>query len=384
MPILMEKVRPLTPGQEELANTLLNKDYAIVGVFGPTGTGKSLFGLAYGIDVIVKGDYKKFFVVKPMIDIVTGEEITLARGSEQFMTLVKAYLRDVIGDFIDWSKIEELISNGKLVFVDSHYLKGRTFDDAVIFMDEVQSLKPESIIEVLVRVGRNSRLIVAGDPVFQSLQAVEQDPAALIRDVLISEEKSKVVDLGIKDIVREGAKRGLRLLIEYRMRLRRLSEEEKKILDSARIHSPDADVVTVVEFSEEKKKFEITTEHVPDALIIVKQDHLGRLVGRGGERISAIEKDTGKRIRGVELTLEFANLIRAIHPVSWIWKHIVDVDFAGPQLAVKVYEDVVGAFLGQRGNYIRFIDTVMRKLMNVGVRTIEVERTEGRRRRRRR
>jgi len=380
----MEKVRPLTPGQEELANTLLNKDYAIVGVFGPTGTGKSLFGLAYGIDVIVKGDYKKFFVVKPMIDIVTGEEITLARGSEQFMTLVKAYLRDVIGDFIDWSKIEELISNGKLVFVDSHYLKGRTFDDAVIFMDEVQSLKPESIIEVLVRVGRNSRLIVAGDPVFQSLQAVEQDPAALIRDVLISEEKSKVVDLGIKDIVREGAKRGLRLLIEYRMRLRRLSEEEKKILDSARIHSPDADVVTVVEFSEEKKKFEITTEHVPDALIIVKQDHLGRLVGRGGERISAIEKDTGKRIRGVELTLEFANLIRAIHPVSWIWKHIVDVDFAGPQLAVKVYEDVVGAFLGQRGNYIRFIDTVMRKLMNVGVRTIEVERTEGRRRRRRR
>ena len=384
MPILMEKVKPLTPGQEELANTLLNKDYTIVGVFGPTGTGKSLFGLAYGIDAIMKGDYKKFFVVKPMIDVVTGEEITLARGSEQFMTLVKAYLRDVIGDFIEWSKIEELISNGKLVFVDSHYLKGRTFDDAVIFMDEVQSLKPESIIEVLVRVGRDSRLIVAGDPVFQSLQAVEQDPAALIRDVLISEEKSKVVDLGIKDIVREGAKRGLRLLIEYRMRLRRLSEEEKKILDSARIHSPDADVVTVVEFSEEKKKFEITTEHVPDALIIVKQDHLGRLVGRGGERINAIEKDTGKRIRGVELTLEFANLIRAIHPVSWIWKHIVDVDFAGPQLAVKVYEDVVGAFLGQRGNYVRFIDTVMRKLMNVGVRTIEVERTEGRRRRRRR
>ncbi|RLG82681.1 MAG: PhoH family protein, partial [Thermoprotei archaeon] len=204
--MLMEKVKPLTPGQEELANTLLNKDYTIVGVFGPTGTGKSLFGLAYGIDAIMKGDYKKFFVVKPMIDVVTGEEITLARGSEQFMTLVKAYLRDVIGDFIEWSKIEELISNGKLVFVDSHYLKGRTFDDAVIFMDEVQSLKPESIIEVLVRVGRDSRLIVAGDPVFQSLQAVEQDPAALIRDVLISEEKSKVVDLGIKDIVREGAK----------------------------------------------------------------------------------------------------------------------------------------------------------------------------------
>lgn len=381
MPILIEKVKPLTPGQEELAKTLISKDYLIVGVFGPTGTGKSLFGLAYGIDSLLKGDYRKFFVVKPMIDIVTGEEITLARGSEQFMTLAKMYLRDVIGDFIEWEKIEELINNGKLMFVDSHYLKGRTFDDAVIFMDEVQSLKPESIIEVLVRVGRNSKLIVAGDPVFQSLQAVERDPAALIRDVLINEEKAKVVDLGIKDIVREGAKRGLRLLIEYRMRLRRLNDVERKILDSARIHSPDADIVTVVEFSDEKKKFEITTDHVPDALIIVKQDNLGRLVGRGGERINAIEKDVGKKIRGVELTLDFANLIRAIHPVSWIWKHIVDIDFAGPQLAVRIYEDVVGAFLGQKGNYVRFIDNVLRKLMNVGVRTFEIEREEIRRKR---
>ena len=47
----------------------------------------------------------------------------------------------------------------------------------------------------------------------------------------MSEENAKVVDLGIKDIVREGAKRGLRLLIEYRMRTRELSDEEEEILE---------------------------------------------------------------------------------------------------------------------------------------------------------
>ncbi len=375
--MILEKIEPLTPGQEKILDAL-NDDYDIIGIFGPTGTGKSLFSLAYGIDDVLEGNHRRFIVVKPIVDVVTGEELTMAKAGEEFLKLAKEYVRDVISEFVEWNKLEELIDDGRLVFVDSHYLKGRTFDDAIIFLDEVQALKPESLIEVLVRVGRNSRLIVAGDPVFQSLKAVENDPATLIRDVLMSEENAKVVDLGIKDIVREGAKRGLRLLIEYRMRTRELSDEEEDILEATRIHSPDADVITVVEFSEEKEKFEITSEHTPDALIIVKQGHFGRLVGKGGERINAIEEETEKRIRGVELTLDFRELIRAIHPVSWIWKHIEDIDFAGPTLAVKVNESAFGAFVGQKGNHVRFVDAVIRKLMGVGVRAIEVK---GKRRR---
>jgi len=368
---VLDKIEPITPGQREMVNALTSDEYDIVGIFGPTGTGKSLFSLAYGISAVLDGKFKRFLVVKPIVDVTTGEELTLAEAGDQFIELARAYLRDVIGEFVEWYKIEELMNSGKLVFVDSHYLKGRTFDDAVIFLDELQALKPESVIEILVRVGRNSKLIVAGDPVFQSLRAIENDPATIIRDVLMSEERTKVIDLGIKDIVREGAKRGLRLLIEYRMRCRELSDEEKEILESTKIHSPDADVITVVEFSEEKENFEIKSEHTPDALIIVKQGHFGRLVGRGGERIKAIENDTEMRIRGVELSLDFKELIRAIHPVPWIWKHIEDVDFAGPTLMVKVDEDSFGAFVGQKGSHVRFVDAVIRKLMGVGVKAVE-------------
>ncbi|ADB57085.1 PhoH family protein [Archaeoglobus profundus] len=368
--MLLEKITPLTRGQKEIVKALKNPDYEIIGIFGPTGTGKSLFSLAYGIDA-VSSDYKRFIVVKPVIDVVTGEELTLADG-EKFLELAKAYVLDVIGQFVDWSEVERLISDGKIVFVDPHYLKGRTFDDSVVFLDEIQTLKPESVVEILIRMGRNSRLIVAGDPIFQSFKMEEtQDPASMVRDILTGEENAKVVDLGIKDIVREGAKRGLRLLIEYRMRSRELSEVEKEIFESAKVHSPDADVITVVEFCEEKERFEITSEHTPDALIIVKQGHYGRLVGRGGERIKAIEEDVGKRIRGVELTLDFRELIRSIHPVSWIWKHIRDVDFVGQYLTVEVKGEI-GAFVGQRGLHVRFLDAVIRKLMGVGVRAVEV------------
>jgi len=202
---------------------------------------------------------------------------------------------------------------------------------------------------------------------------------------LIGEENAKVIDLGLKDIVRPGARRGIRLLMEMRMRNRPLNEVEKRVIDAARIYAPDADVITVVEFVDAKKQFEITAEHVPDALIVVKEGYLGRLVGRGGERIQKIEQDTEMRLRAVELTLDFTNIIRAIHPVSWIHKHIIDADFEGPYLAVRVRSSEFGAFVGQKGFHVKFLDAVFRKLLGVGVRAYEVsEEEESPRRRRRR
>ncbi|MEM4519954.1 MAG: PhoH family protein [Sulfolobales archaeon] len=374
---LLQTIKPLTPGQEELVSVLSNGEYEIVGVFGPTGSGKSLFSLAFGIDSLDEGKYKRLVVAKPIIDVTTGEELTLARAGPQYIELIKSYVIDVLGAFISWDTIAKLMSDGKLVFVDTHYLKGRTFDDSLVFIDDAQSIKIESLIEVLLRVGRNSRLIVAADPIFQSLRGKSiQDATSLLRDVLASESRAKVVDLGIKDIVRAGAKRGIKIAIEYLMRSRALNENEAKSLEFVRAHAPDADIVTIAELDELIKKYELSSEHVPSLLIIVKQGHLGRLVGKGGERINAVEKDLNKKVRAVELTLDFTQFIRALHPISWVWKKVKDVDFVGTYLIVKISSDVIGPFMGQKGSYIRFLDSVVRKLLGVGVKVVPIEPAE--------
>ena len=380
---ILEKLKPMSPGQEEMLEALTSDEYEIVGLFGPTGSGKSLFSVLYGIDSVLKGKYERFILSRPVVDIVTGRELTAQELGEQYYEIAISYLRDILADFLEWSKVEELIKSGKLLFADTHYLRGRTFDNAVIFLDDAQNIPPESSIEILMRIGRNSKFIIAGDPVFQKPHGMERDGATVMREVLLGEEKAKVVDLGLKDIVRPGARRGIRLLIELRMRNRPLNESEKRVIEAARIYAPDADVITVVEFIDAKKQFEITAEHVPDALIIVKEGYLGRLVGRGGERIQKIEEDTELRLRAVELSLDFTNIVRAVHPVSWIYKHIVDVDFEGPYLAVRVKSDEFGAFVGQRGFHVKFLDAVFKKLMGVGVKAYEVAEEEATRRRRR-
>ncbi len=369
---IFESLKPLTPGQVEMIKAFKNKNYEIIGLFGPTGSGKSLFSVAYSIDAVIKGEYSRFILSRSIIDIVTGKELTAADIGSLYYDIALSYLKDILTGFIDWSIVKKLLDEGKIVVADTHYLRGRTFDNSIIFLDDAQSIPTDSAVEIMMRIGRNSRFIVAGDPVFQKPMS-GTDGASLLREILLGEETAKVIDLGLKDIVRPGARRGIRLLLEIRMRRRPLSTVEKQVIDSARIHAPDADIITVVEFVDEKKTYNITSENVPDALIIVKEGHLGRIIGRGGERIEAVEADTGLKLRAVELKLDFKPLIRAIHPVSWVFKHIVDVDFAGPDLAVKVESDAFGAFVGQKGFHVKFLDSVMRKLLMVGVKAVEVE-----------
>lgn len=369
---LLGKIQPKSPGQEEIVKVLSDKKIEIIGLFGPTGCGKSLFSIAYGIDMVMSGKYKRFIITRPLIDVVTGKELTAADLGDMYYKIVSSYIEDLLTGITDISKVHELASLGKLVFADSHYLKGRTFDDSIVFVDDAQNIPVESIIEVMTRVGRNSRLIIAGDPVFQR-SIGSKDSASMIRELLLGEENARVVDLGLKDIVRPGARRGIKLLLESKMRNRPLDDVEKQVLSTVRIHAPDADVVTVLSLGDLKKAYNITSEAVPDALLISKEGSQGRLIGKGGERINAMEKDLEMKLRAVEATLDYKPFIRSIHPVSWVYKHIVDVDFAGPNLAVKIESNAYGPFVGQKGVYVRFLDSVFRKLLGIGIRVYEIE-----------
>jgi len=379
---LLGSIEPKSKGQEALIKALMDDEVDVVGAFGPSGTGKSLITIAYAMDALKKGKYQKFIIARPVIDVVTGKEITAADiGVEDYYRIASAYLTDILSNYVSKEEIRKLYEEDKLMLVDTHYLRGRTFDNAIILLDDAQNAEPEAAVEALMRIGKNSKFIVVGDPVFQTHTEIGKDGASMLREILLNEDTARVIDLGIKDIVRPGARRGIRFMMELRMRKRKLNELEKKVIEAGKIYAPDADVITVVEFTEEKRKFGLeNNQHLPDALVILKEGHAPRFIGRGGERIAKIEEDTGLRLRTVELTLNLKDLIAAIHPVPWIHKHIVDVDFAGPSLMVKVNEDEFGAFVGQRGVYARFLSSIMRKLLGVDVWAREVESKKRRRR----
>ena len=357
---------PKTEGQEKLKRALEDETYEIVGVFGPTGTGKSLFAICYGIKKVLEGKYKRFIIARPVVNIAEGRTFTSAEFGELYYKIASEYLKDILYPYIDVKEIENLLKEEKVILTDPYYIRGRTFDNSIIFLDDAQNIPPEVSSEILMRVGNDSKLIIAGDPVFQKPMDAEKDGAILMREVLLNEERAVVVDLGLKDIVRPGAKRGVKVFLELRMRKRTLNDEEKKIMEACKIYAPDADIVTVVYCKDLKEKYQLP-DYVPDAFIVVKEGHQGRLIGKKGERIIQIEQETGFRIRVLEFTLDFSRVISVIHPVREIADYIADVDFAGPELLVTMRRRI-GSFIGPKGAFIRFVDGIMERLMGIKVR----------------
>ncbi|WP_457620178.1 PhoH family protein, partial [Methanopyrus sp.] len=239
-------VEPQTEGQERLVEALLNEDNEIVAVFGPTGTGKTLFCAAYGVQAVMEGEYDRFIVTRPLVDVATKQEMSSADLPEKFEEMVVTPVMDVLSRFTGRDELQQLVDEGKIMIVDTHFVRGRTFDDAVILLDEVQNMLPENAGEVLARMGHNSRLLITGDPVLQKDIDIDRCGATVMREVLAEEPKAEVVDLGTRDIVRPGAERGVHLQLEIRVRNREMNDVEREIMDVVQVEAPDADVLTVL------------------------------------------------------------------------------------------------------------------------------------------
>lgn len=374
--MILDKIKILNEKQQEFLDALKDR-YTIVAAFGPTGTGKSLISLAYSIDQVANGNYSRLIICRPLVDIITNREIRPEALGKFFYELSLEYLKDILSNYISIKELKEMINEGKITITDIHFLRGRTFDNTIIFLDDVQNIPFESTIEVITRLGNNSKLIIAGDPIFQADDARNVDA---LREVLSGEKKAKIIDFSIVDILRPGAKLGVKLLLEAKIRKRKLSDTESKALSLAKIHAPDADVITIIDLREFKKKHNIKSQHTPDFLFLVKETHLGRMIGRKGERISNVEKDLSEelgeeiRVRVLGLSLNLKDIIRAIHPVSWIHKYVISADFVGSYIELKVDRENFGPFVGQRGVYVRFLEDVFRTLLNIGIVVKEGER----------
>lgn len=360
---------PANEKQKQLLAALESKDVDVVGVFGPSGTGKSFVTCVHATKSVLNGKYTRFVIVRPLVDVSSGKRYSAIDLGGLFFEMASSYLYDLVGNIYGEETIKKMINEGKILLSDPSFLSGRTFDSTLLFLDDAQYVPPEAVHEAMLRLGNDSKLVIAGDPVFQVADAV--NGAAVARELLLGQDRTFVVDFGIRDIVRPGAKRAFKLALEGKIRSRAMSDEEKKLMSLAYANAPDAQLITALDLRPYKEKYSV--KNSPDAILISKEGYLGRLIGKGGERIEKMEKESGLSLRGVELTLDLKQLIVAMHPIGWIRRHLGEADVVGTNLEVEVDSENFGAFVGQKGIFVRFLDEAMRNLLGVGVKAKSIE-----------
>lgn len=146
-------------------NYLMDESVKIVSLGGRAGTGKTTLALAAGVEQlnINNGTYKKIIVFRSM-HAVGGEELGFLPGTEaEKMDPWTAAIYDSLNSFLTPQQIGTLKAKQAIEVLPLTHIRGRTFNNAFIILDESQNLERATILTALSRLGKNSKAVMSWD-----------------------------------------------------------------------------------------------------------------------------------------------------------------------------------------------------------------------------
>jgi phosphate starvation-inducible PhoH-like protein len=192
-------VRPRGANQQKYVNAIASSDLTI-GV-GPAGTGKTYLAVACALRALESRQVAKVVLSRPVVE--AGERLGFLPGD--LIEKVNPYLRPLYDAFYSMLGPERFRTwrdNDVVEIVPLAYMRGRTFEDAFMILDEAQNTTPEQMKMFLTRMGSGSKAVVTGDSTQHDLPAKTVSGLARVVEVLKGVEGVTVARLTEADVVR--------------------------------------------------------------------------------------------------------------------------------------------------------------------------------------
>lgn len=198
-----KSVKEILPRNDAQRSYLASIDRNIVTFgIGPAGTGKTYLAMYQAICSLwdkKNSGIKRIILTRPVVQ--AGEKLGFLPGAiedkmDPFMRPLYDSLYDIVGLETGRYKIEK----GFIEIAPIAFMRGRTFNDAFIIVDEAQNCSFEQLKMALTRLGANVKCVVNGDTSQSDLNG--ESGLSRIAEALKSTESVKVVKFGNEDIVR--------------------------------------------------------------------------------------------------------------------------------------------------------------------------------------
>jgi len=166
--VFKEKRKPKNPikfkitlneEQKEAKSKILENTITLLA--GSAGSGKTLLACQIALERLFMKECDKIIITRPT---VSKEEIGFLPGDlrEKMDPWVQPIYQNMYALY-DKTKIEKLISDGLIEIVPVSFMRGRTFLDSVVIVDEAQNVTHEQMEMIVTRLGLRSKMIVCGD-----------------------------------------------------------------------------------------------------------------------------------------------------------------------------------------------------------------------------
>jgi phosphate starvation-inducible PhoH-like protein len=193
--------RPLTPKTETQKFYLecLNTETQVFAI-GGAGTGKTYLASRFAIRKLVENKYEKLIIARPTV-AQKRHELGFLPGNLE--AKLRPWLVPILSSFNDEvspADVDKLKNLGRIEFLSFEHMRGRTFNDAIIILDEAQNCTYSDLKLFLTRIGENSLTVVNGD-----IDQIDIPDSGLekIIDIIYEHDLSPaVVEFTEEDVVR--------------------------------------------------------------------------------------------------------------------------------------------------------------------------------------
>lgn len=159
----MLSVNPRNKEQKFALDLLTNDKIQLVTITGIAGSGKTFLTLMSALSGIYNEKYNRIVITRSMQPV--GKEIGFLPGTldEKMSPWMSPIVDNFRCNFKDITYFEMMCQKRQIEVAPLTYMRGRTFNDSFIIVDEAQNATIHELKTIITRVGENSKVILLGD-----------------------------------------------------------------------------------------------------------------------------------------------------------------------------------------------------------------------------
>lgn len=169
-------------------------------ISGPAGTAKTYTALARGLTALLNKEVERIIIIR---SAVPTRDIGFLPGSTE--DKIEAYASPyapLVDQLSPRMKYREFLSKKLIEFVSTSFLRGVTFDNAYVLIDEYQNMSAHELETAMTRVGEGTQLVLVGDSDQSDLSGKEAEAHHEVIDVYTKMDSVDMFQFHVDDIVR--------------------------------------------------------------------------------------------------------------------------------------------------------------------------------------
>ena len=206
----LNEIKPVTDSQKVVFDSW--KQGLNQFLFGCAGTGKTFVSLYLALSEVLKNDtpYDKVVMVRSLIPtreigFLPGDEEDKAALYQVPYSNMMQFLFEQPNEQAFESLYNRIKAQGSFYFLSTSFLRGLTFDNTIIIVDECQNLNFHELDTIITRVGQDSKIFFCGDFSQSDLTKTHERNGLMdFLQILQEMEEFNCVEFNIGDIVRSG------------------------------------------------------------------------------------------------------------------------------------------------------------------------------------